>query len=320
MRRSLFISLLLSFFCWSVPAGSANAAEEHLISVILPNALPRYQQIQAAFLPALQSVCGAQCRVYVQSPNTDVLSLRNSIRKAVALDSRMIITFGTAATTAAKVENPSLPVLFVDVLDPEAQGFGGGKDGKGKHMMTGVRGDAPLPTLFRYFVEATGARRLAVLYEMETPEGIYQKEALLQAGARMNVEIVELAVGLNDDVVTVVKSMPTGTDGLFLAHGERLSAQAVDVVAIARQRRLPVISQIPGVAELGAFMTLETDPIEQGEQLAALVGQVLSARKVSTLDIVRPRQVAFIINLKTAQALNLKVPLQSLTAATRIIR
>ncbi len=296
-----------------VPVMPANA-DEPLITVILPNSLPRYQKIHQVFLGALQPYCGTDCRVYVQTPNADVMSLRNSVRKANALGSRLLVTYGVAATSAAKLENPGLPVLFVDVPDPEALGFGVGKG------MAGVRGDAPLPALFAFFLDSTKATSLAILYEKSSIEGNYQKDALLQAAQRRNVTVRELAVGLDDDPVTVMRTLTSHVDGLFLTNGELLAAQVSDIVAMSGQRRIPVISQIPGSADLGAFMSLETDATEQGELLAVLAGQVLTSGKASLAGIVKPRRVTFIINMKTAQSLDLHIPLQTLAAATRVVR
>lgn len=319
VRRFLFISLLVLCCYGLVPTPAVGASGEQLITVILPNKLPRYEQIQAAFLPALQAICKTSCRVYVQTPNADVLSLRNSVRKAVALDSRMIITYGLAATSAARSENPGIPVLFADVPDPETLIFGEDKAAISKYM-TDVRGDAPLQSLLKFFIEASGSRSIAVLYEKGSPEGLYQRDTLVQAGERSKIAIIDLALDRDKDVFSALDSLPETAGGLFLTHSERLAHQADDILEVARRRHIPVISQIPGTAELGALLTLVTDPVEQGEQLAVLAGEVLASRKVSSLAVVRPRQVAFIINLKTAQALNLKVPLQTLTAATRIIR
>lgn len=315
----MFLGLLILCCVGLAPTAPAVAAEEPLIAVILPNDLPRYWQIQTAFLPALQSACGTGCRVYVQTPNADRLSLRNSVRKAVALDARLIVTYGTAATSAARSENPGLPILFADVPDPEALTYDNNKSLVGNNM-TGVRGDAPLPALLSFFLEATKAGSLAILYEKDSVEGSYQRNTLLQVAKRRNVAVMELVLDDDDDIVTRLKSLPSHIDGLYLAHGERLSRQLQDVIATMKQQKIPVISQIPGSAELGAFMSLETDAAEQGEKLAVLAGQMLRSKKAQPPAIIKPRQVAFVVNLKAAHALHLQVPLQTLAAATRIVR
>lgn len=319
MTRASFLGLLISCCVGFSLTAPVVAAEELLVAVILPNDLPRYRQIQTAFLPALHSVCDTGCRVYVQTPNADPLSLRNSVRKAVALDARLVVTYGAAATSAARMENPGLPILFADVTDPEALLDDRDKSLVGKNM-TGVRGDAPLPALLSFFLEATKASNLAILYEKGSEEGRYQRDTLLQAAKRRNVAVMELVLDDNDDIVTVLKTLPHQIDGLYLARGERLALQLNDVIATMKQQKIPVISQIPGSAELGAFMSLETDVVEQAEQLAVLAGQMLKSKKASPPAIIKPRQVAFVVNLKVAQALNLQVPLQTLAAATRIVR
>ena len=50
-------------------------------------------------------------------------SLRNSARKAIALNADLILAFGTSAALAAKAETFETPILFADAVDPEAIGL-----------------------------------------------------------------------------------------------------------------------------------------------------------------------------------------------------
>jgi ABC-type uncharacterized transport system substrate-binding protein len=81
-----FVALgIIVLCCWLLSAPEALALEERLIAVIMTDSHPRYQDVHSAFVEALQPACGSDCRIYVQTPNADPMSLRNSVRKAVAL-------------------------------------------------------------------------------------------------------------------------------------------------------------------------------------------------------------------------------------------
>ena len=77
---------------------------------------------------------------------------------------------------------------------------------------------------------------------------------------------------------------------------------------------------MPGVCDKGGLVSLETDPAEQGQLIAVHALQILAGKKAHTLPIFTPKKVSLIINLKTAEKLNLTVPFQALSLATRVIK
>lgn len=313
------MNCLLLLVVWLGIAPEPCNAEERLIAVIMANSQPRYQEIHAAFVKSSQGVCADNCRIYVQTPNADIMSLRNGVRKAVALGADLIVTYGPAASLAAKAEALKKPVLFVDVYDPVALELVSAKHQTGRNM-TGIRGDAPVQTLFKYFLEATQARKLVVLYDINSPEGTLQKLALEESGKKKGVEIISLSVEGAKDHLTPLQSLPSDIDGIFLANSEHDGSQLSEVLAFARERRLPVITQRPGGADMGAFMALETSADEQGEKLAEMAGKVLSGTATDELTMYKPRQIAFVVNLKVAKELDLSVPFQTLSVTSRVVR
>lgn len=315
-RFFLFIALILG--CWP-GGGHASAAEERLIAVIMVNAQSRHKDIHAVFVENSGDFCGSNCRIYVQTPNDDIMSLRNSVRKAVALGARLIVTYGPAASLAVKAEAASVPALFADVYDPVHLELVSVKHETGRNQ-TGIRGDAPLQTLFKYFVDATGAKKLVVLYDKGSREGVLQKTLLEESGRKRGVAIIPLPVAAHDDHAAALQHIPGDADGLFLANSEHADPGLADVLQFAAARRLPVITQRAGVAEQGAFMVLETSVVEQGAKLAEFAGQVLSGKDIDELPVHKPRQVSFIVNMKVAKEYGIQVPFQTLSVATRVVR
>jgi putative ABC transport system substrate-binding protein len=88
----------------------------------------------------------------------------------------------------------------------------------------------------------------------------------------------------------------------------------------AAQARLPVISQVYGTADKGAFITLEADPEEQGELLAGIAARMLDGDMPEDVPLAMPRRVSLIINLKVAKQLGIEVPFPILLQTTRVIR
>ena len=319
MKRFLVLSIiLLGGWLWS--SSPVAAAEQRLIAVVMANDQQRYQDIHGVFVENSQGFCGESCKIYVQTPNADIMSLRNSVRKAVALGADLIVTYGPSASLAAKAESPKIPTLFADVYDPVHLGLVSAKSQTGRNM-TGIRGDAPIQALFKYFTETAKPQKLAVLYDAKSLEGVLQKVALEDSGLKKGVAIIPLAVGNSKDGhVIPLKTLSDDADGLFLANSEHAESQLSHVLAFASSRQLPVITLRAGAAEAGAFMVLETSAVEQGEKLAEMAGLVLSGKPTGEIPMYKPRQVAFVINLRVAKEYGINVPFQTLSVASRVVR
>ncbi|MCF6238043.1 MAG: ABC transporter substrate-binding protein [Candidatus Marinimicrobia bacterium] len=317
--KHLLLFCIILFGGWLGFSSDAAAVEKRLIAVIVANSQPRYHDIHTAFVKRSREFCGENCQIYVQTPNADIMSLRNSVRKAVALGAELIVTYGPAATLAAKAEVPPIPTIFADVYDPVHLGLISAKTRTGRNM-TGIRGDAPVQALFKYFVQATQAKKLVVLYNTNSQEGLLQKSVLQASGEKKGIVIIPLAVENNKDHVAPLRDLPTDVDGLFLACSELADSHLKHVMEFAATRHLPVITLRAGAAELGAFMVLETSAVEQGEKLAEIAEQVLAGRKTDEIPMYKPRQVAFVINLKVAKEYGIHVPFQTLTVASRVVR
>ena len=317
MRRFSVLGLFL--LCgWLLSAPEASALEERLIAVIMTDSHPRYQEVHSAFAEALQPACDSNCRIYVQTPNGDTMSLRNSVRKAVALGAELIVTYGPSATLAAQAESLSTATLFADVYDPVALGLVSADKMSGRNM-TGVRGDAPLQALLKYFLEATKAKSLAVLYDEASPEADRQKFILQDYSVRRGADVTLLPVVDFKDHDAVLQNIPEGVDGLFLADSEHSESYLEHVIGRADERQIPVFTQRAGAAEVGAFMVLQTSAVEQGEKVAEMAKAVLAGKKAEEIQMYKPRKVEFIVNLKVAKRYNINIPFQTLSVAFRVV-
>lgn len=310
---------IISLLCLLLNTPEALAVEKRLIAVIMTESQPRYQAIHSAFAEAFHTYGGSECRIYVQTPNADTMSLRNSVRKAVALGAELIITYGPSATLAAQAESLSTTTLFADVYDPVALGIVSA-DTKTGHHLTGVRGDAPLQTLVKYFLEATKADNLAVLYDDASPEASRQKAILQEYITKKKLDVRLFPILGYKDHATALEALPENIDGLFLANGERGELYVEQVIKIADKLQIPVFSQREGVAEIGALMVLQTSAVEQGAKVAEMAKAILAGEKAEEIQVHKPHEVEFIVNIDVAKRYEISIPFQTLSVASRVVR
>jgi putative ABC transport system substrate-binding protein len=309
-----------------------------LVAVILPRDNFRFQTMHAAFLDSFEHVTTVvgKPRLYVQSPNPDIMSLRNSIRKATALGADLIVVYGTRAATAARQEDFTEPLIFADVFEPVAMGLVPSLQ-RGGDLITGVCGYAPAQTLFKVFQEIFGSGRLGVLTEARYPSSKIQAEFLhnmvcrhvdpeveadrtRQPAMSCRLETVTTDMQAVHAVTQAIKRIESKIDVIYLSDILPTDRQADELLAYATRVGLPVISQRYGAADNGALITLEADPIEQGERLAEIARRVIEGALPEDVPPQIPRRISLIINLAVARQFGIDVPFTVLTQTTRVVR
>ena len=92
------------------------------------------------------------------------------------------------------------------------------------------------------------------------------------------------------------------------------------IIDFALRERLPLVSSWPVFADSGALCTYGPRLVDSYRRLAYYADRVLRGTKPAELPIEQPTTIETIVNLKTADALGLKVPQAVLVRADRVIR
>jgi putative ABC transport system substrate-binding protein len=118
-----------------------------------------------------------------------------------------------------------------------------------------------------------------------------------------------------DDIAKI-----SNVDALFLSTGCAAMLCVTNVISAVRKAKIPTATTIGGGEQSGIILTLAANPQEQGREAARIAARVLKGEKPSSIPIEQPKKIDFIINLKEATDMGLKVPFDILTAATRVIK
>lgn len=327
--------LLAGWVCLAPATAAAAPPPPPLVAFILPRDNARFQTIHDAFMRGFEKVTtvAGKPRIYVQSPNPDVMSVRNSMRKATALGADLYVIYGTLAAMAAIQEDFTEPLIFADVFEPVAMGLVPSMQ-RGTDLVTGVAGNAPVQTLLKVLQETVGESRLGILIDPRNPASKTQIDVLRKAACRRGaaadaggrtgepcwLDILPFSVQKSFEIRNAVKEAGIRANSIFLSDLMPTDDHAAKTLDYAIKARLPVIGHIPGTAEGGAFIVLETSADEQGRLLADIARRIMDGDLPEDIPPAMPRQVSLIINLKVAGELGIQVPFPVLTQATKVIR
>lgn len=297
--------ILCAGFC-----GSDAAAAGKTIGVVMTGGIPYYRELHKSFVDELadEGFGAGKVEIVVQTPSPDQMSWVNAARKLVAIGSDVIVSYGAPATLAVLSETSDIPVVFAGVYDPAAVGAAG-------RNATGVSSKVPIAGLLKNFRAVEAFSKLGVVYNDAEKDTVIQANEVKNFEGSMGFQSVRFNVKRTDDAAKIAN-----VDALFLTTGCAAMHCVNNIIGIAHKMKVPTATTIGGGESSGIIMTISANPAEQGSEAARMVASVLRGAKPSSLPMVQPKKIELIINLKEATAMGLKVPIDILTSASRVIR
>jgi putative ABC transport system substrate-binding protein len=241
------------------------------------------------------------------------------VRRRVAVIATPV---STAATMAAKAATTTIPIVFAVGGDPVKLGLAASLN----------RPDGNATGISILNAELT-AKRLGLLHEL-VPKAerfiafLNPNSALTEAIVRdlqtnaptlgLPVEIVRAGTEREIDAAFAnISQRPGGT--LMVPPDEFFFDRRAQLVALAARHELPAIYQAREYAETGGLMSYGTDSANVYQQAGLYAGRILKGAKPADLPVLQPTKFEFVINLKTAKALGLKVSDNLLSLADGVI-
>lgn len=319
--RSFRNLLLILALVGLIPASGAHAAGK-LVAVLLTCDLARYREAHKAFVKALvlKGYDQSNVEVITQTPNADPISWANSIRKFNAIGADLIVTYGTPAAMAAMREASGVPVVFADVYGPVEVGLARGMASTGKNM-AGVSSKIPLVTLIKAAAELKPVHNLGVIYYAREEGSLVQLKEMTRIAGQLGSAVTAVNVGGNAGLDAGLATLfAAKVDYVYVSECSAGNRGFEKIVHRAGELKIPVLTQMPGGAAKGALISMEADPVEQGQLAADYAARILSGKKAHQLPVATPKRVELIVNLKTARMLDLHVPFPVLAAATKVLK
>ena len=231
---------------------------------------------------------------------------------------------GTPAILAAKNATSSIPIVFTGLgTDPVALGFVASLARPGGNI-TGVGSGGPelygkrlellkeaVPRLFR----------AGLLRNPDNPASRLTLEEIRAAARALGLQIQTLEVRKANELDAAFEAATrVKTGGLIVAQTPPINNEIKRVVNLAAKRRLPAIYANRTWPDAGGLMSYSTNSSGVWRRTATYVDKILKGAKPADLPVEQPKKFEFIINLKTAKQIGLRIPPSVLARADRVIK
>jgi putative ABC transport system substrate-binding protein len=333
MRRRELIRLLggavaLPALFGSLASRAQQAERLPRVGVLMASAetSTEYQGLFAAFNEGLQALGwneGHNITIETRWGGFNADLTKQAAKKLVALEPDVLVSSTTPTTDALAQQTRTIPIVFVNLVDPIGSGFVANLPHPGGNLTGFVNNE---PTMTGKWLEmlkeiAPAIERVAFLFNPSTAPyadnflkpldavaqsvGVSPIRTLVNDDAGLDAAIADFAHNANGGIAI----MP---DSFMVAHRDR-------VIALSEQYRLPLISPYRFYTESGGLLSYGPDIADNYRRAASYVDRILKGAKPSELPVQAPVKFQFVVNSKTAKMLGLTVPPTLLALADEVI-
>jgi putative tryptophan/tyrosine transport system substrate-binding protein len=234
----------------------------------------------------------------------------------------MIAAFATPAAKAAKAATTTIPIVFGTIADPVQIGLVASLNRPGGNM-TGVSllGVMVGPKLLEQLHEAVpSAAVVALLVNPTNPNAATQSRTVKEAAQRLGVQLhIINASNASDFDPTFAKMRELQVAGLMIGQDILFGNEAEQLAKLSVRYRIPAIDAQREFAAAGGLMSYGANIRDAYRQVGIYAGRILKGEKPSDLPVIQAVKFDLVINLKTAKALGLNIPLPLLGRADEVI-
>ena len=233
----------------------------------------------------------------------------------------VIVAAGVDPAHAAKAATTTIPIVFQMSGDPVAE-----------NLVSSLSQPTGNLTGVTTFSGALTSKRLELLRELAPSARIAALMNPNNSNAKFRLKEIEEASGILDLRVEIVNtrnadeidgafaSLPQrGAGALLVVDDPLFSSADSKLVALAMRNRIPTMYYQSEFVQVGGLISYASNYAERFRQVGIYTAQILKGAKPAELPVEQPTRFELVINLKTAKALGLAVPLTMQVAADEVI-
>jgi putative tryptophan/tyrosine transport system substrate-binding protein len=330
VRRRDFITLVGGAAAgWPLVARAQQPERIRTVGILLGSTdNPEVRRLLDAFMESFKSLGWIEDRnVRFNIRWTGGSSQNNAVQAQELVRQRPDVIFAAPSNVviALQKETHSVPIVFANVSDPIAQGVVNNL----AHPSANITGFSNLEeSLMGKWLQilkeaAPGLQRAVLMIATINAASPIWYRMFKDVAPTLAIEPVSAPIRDHSEIERVIKSVAAEPHTALIVAGDTmLSDPPVRrlIIDLAARYRLPALYGELAFAQDGGLVAYGIDRIDPFRRAASYVDRILRGEKPSDLPVQQPTKFEFVINLKTAKALGLELPLTLQMTADEVIQ
>ena len=246
---------------------------------------------------------------------------RSAAADLVALKSEVILVVTSPALRAAQDTTDTIPIVFVGVTDPVNQGFVANLAHPGGNVTGFASFEFSIGSKWLQLLKeiSPDLRHFALIFHPDTTPGGWLP-LIKSAAPVFGLEVNEAAVNNDNDIDNVIDAIKTSDyAGVIVLPSSFTRLHRQRIIDFAARHQLPAVYWDSRFVKDGGLISCAYSLDEEERQGATYVDRILKGEKPGDLPVQETKEIELVINLKTAKALGITMPVSLLAAANEVI-
>jgi putative tryptophan/tyrosine transport system substrate-binding protein len=252
----------------------------------------------------------------------DIAALPQAARELVEQGVDILFTINPAPTKAAQIATSRIPIVFYGTGDPIGLGLIKSFAHPGGNI-TGVTDldlelDSKRLEIFKEMIP--GITRVLFPYDPSEAFAVAQAKIYRESARRLKITLIEKTVVTQKEAQATFDNVRKNeVHGIVVPRSLSFNIPGLALEAMS-QKRIPTMFFGPWYVDRGGLASYGPDFYKSGRQAARLVDKILKGTNPREIPVEVNNNIEFVVNLKVATALGIKIVPEVLYRANRVIR
>jgi len=256
--------------------------------------------------------------VWTSGSDTDT---DKAVTELMRRGAEVLVPTGSTASVAAKRHTSTIPIVFISVGNPVAMGLvenlahpGGNATG-----FSDVYSELSAK-LVELGTTINKQDTIYYLWHTAWPDGKNRFQSTEQAAQSVGVKVRARGIAESKEIDQAITEMKQDGAKIIIVQPSPFTyRERARIVDSASHNGLATIFGFPAAARDGALISYGPDYLSMNQRAPLYVNQIIKGTKPADLPVELPTKISLLVNLKTAKALGVHVPLQLLIRADELI-
>jgi putative tryptophan/tyrosine transport system substrate-binding protein len=312
--------------CGFSPASAQKREPMPRVGILTPVASAAAKPLWDAFREAMKELGYVEGKSVVyeyRSAEGQLDRLPQLAAELAKIPLKVMVVASTPGNLAAKKATTTIPIVMVGVGDPVRVGLVSnlGRPGGNITGFTNLTGQITAKRLQLLKELIPTATRIAAIGNPGDPNSLIQIQDAEAAARELKVQLRVFTVLEAAQLDPAFEAARSWRAQALMRFADTLQLTLrTRTIELAAKSRMPVMYASRTDVEAGGLIGYGVDPLETYKRAATYVDRILRGAKPGELPVQQPTKLELAVNLKTAAALNIKIPQAILVQADQVVQ